>query len=78
MKKILIISYYWPPAGGSGVQRWLNFSRYLAELGWDITIIAPESPSYPLIDNTIAARAARRRAAIRMAVACAGSSTAMG
>ena len=54
MKKILIISYYWPPAGGSGVQRWLNFSRYLAELGWDITIIAPESPSYPLIDNTIA------------------------
>ena len=29
MKKVLIISYYWPPAGGSGVQRWLKFSKYL-------------------------------------------------
>ena len=53
MKKILIITYYWPPAGGSGVQRWLNFSKHLAELGWDITVLAPENPSYPLIDNTI-------------------------
>tara|TARA_B100000767_G_scaffold109822_1_gene105119 strand:- start:2188 stop:3444 length:1257 start_codon:yes stop_codon:yes gene_type:complete len=53
MKKVLIITYYWPPAGGSGVQRWLNFSRYLAELGWDITIMFPDNPSYPIIDNTI-------------------------
>ena len=54
MKKILILTYYWPPAGGSGVQRWLNLSRYLAELGWDVTVMAPENPSYPLIDNTMA------------------------
>ena len=53
MKKVLIITYYWPPSGGSGVQRWLNLSRYLAELGWDITVMVPENPSYPLIDNTI-------------------------
>ena len=53
MRKILVVTYYWPPAGGSGVQRWLNFSRYLAELGWDITIICPENPSYPLIDRSI-------------------------
>jgi glycosyltransferase involved in cell wall biosynthesis len=53
MKKILIVTYYWPPAGGSGVQRWLNFTKYLAELGWDITVMIPESPSYPLIDNTM-------------------------
>ena len=53
MNKILIVTYYWPPAGGSGVQRWLNFSRHLAELGWDITIICPDNPSYPLIDRSI-------------------------
>ncbi|MEC7864221.1 MAG: glycosyl transferase family 1 [Bacteroidota bacterium] len=53
MKKVLIITYYWPPSGGSGVQRWLNFSRYLAELGWDITVMVPKNPSYPLIDDMI-------------------------
>ncbi len=54
MKKVLILTYYWPPAGGSGVQRWLNLSSYLTELGWDVTVMAPENPSYPLIDNTMA------------------------
>ena len=53
MKKLLVITYYWPPAGGSGVQRWLNLSRYLAELGWDITVMAPQNPSYPIVDNSI-------------------------
>ena len=54
MKKVLILTYYWPSAGGSGVQRWLNFSNYLTELGWDITVMVPKNPSYPLIDNTMA------------------------
>ena len=53
MKKILLITYYWPPAGGSGVQRWLNFSKYLVELGWNITVLVPDNPSYPIIDNSI-------------------------
>ena len=53
MKKVLIITYYWPPSGGSGVQRWLNLSSYLTELGWDITVMAPKNPSYPIIDNTM-------------------------
>lgn len=38
-KKILIITYYWPQSGGSGVQRWLNFSNYLVGMGYDITVL---------------------------------------
>lgn len=52
-KKILIITYYWPPAGGPGVQRWLKFVKYLPEFGWKPTIFIPENPSYPLLDNTL-------------------------
>jgi hypothetical protein len=29
--KVLIITYYWPPAGGPGVQRWLKFVKYLPD-----------------------------------------------
>ena len=48
VKKILIITYYWPPAGGPGVQRWLKFSKYLPEFGYDPIIITvdPETVSY--------------------------------
>jgi hypothetical protein len=52
-KKILIITYYWPPAGGPGVQRWLKFAKYLPDFGWKPTIFTPENPSYPLIDKTL-------------------------
>ena len=52
-KKILIITYYWPPAGGPGVQRWLKFTKYLPEFGWQPTVFIPENPSYPLIDETL-------------------------
>ena len=52
-KKILIISYYWPPSGGSGVQRWLNFSNQLSAKGWNITVFTALNPKYPLIDNTL-------------------------
>ena len=44
MKKVLIISYYWPPAGGSGVQRWLKFSKYLPNFGWEPIVYTPENP----------------------------------
>jgi glycosyltransferase involved in cell wall biosynthesis len=48
---VLIITYYWPPAGGPGVQRWLKFVKYLP--GYDIepVVYIPENPTYPLIDN---------------------------
>ncbi len=52
-KKILIISYYWPPAGGPGVQRWLKFVKYLPDFGWEPTLFIPENPSYPIIDETL-------------------------
>ncbi len=52
-KKILIITYYWPPAGGPGVQRWLKFAKYLPEFGWDPVIYTPANPSYPLLDESL-------------------------
>lgn len=48
-KKVLIITYYWPPSGGSGVQRWMYFSKYLSEFGIEPTIITVDEKyaSYP-------------------------------
>jgi len=49
MPKVLIITYYWPPAGGSGVQRWLKFTKYLRNYGWEpviYTALNPEAPGY--------------------------------
>ena len=53
MKKALIISYYWPPAGGPGVQRWLKFVKYLRDFGVEPIVYVPENPNYPLYDNTL-------------------------
>jgi len=52
-KKILIITYYWPPAGGPGVQRWLKFAKYLPDFGWKPVVYTPENPSYPLLDDSL-------------------------
>ena len=52
MKRVLIISYYWPPSAGSGVQRWLKFSKYLPENGWQPVIYTPENPSYQVKDDS--------------------------
>jgi glycosyltransferase involved in cell wall biosynthesis len=49
--KVLIISYYWPPAGGPGVQRWLKFVKYLPEFGIQPVVYIPENPTYPLLDK---------------------------
>ena len=51
--KILIISYYWPPSGGSGVQRWLNFSNYLISYGWDVTVLTAKNPNFPITDKSL-------------------------
>ena len=51
--KILIISYYWPPSGGSGVQRWLNFSNYLISYGWDVTVLTAKNPNCPITDKSL-------------------------
>lgn len=53
MHKVLIISYYWPPAGGPGVQRWLNFVKYLPEFEIHPVIYIPENPKYPITDKSL-------------------------
>ncbi|MEK6616900.1 MAG: glycosyltransferase family 4 protein [Bacteroidota bacterium] len=53
MKKVLIITYYWPPSGGAGVQRWLKFVKYLREFGWEPIVYTPENPEAPAIDNSL-------------------------
>ncbi len=51
--KVLIITYYWPPAGGSGVQRWLKFTKYLPNFDVEPIVYVPENPNYPTIDAGI-------------------------
>lgn len=51
MKRALIITYYWPPAGGPGVQRWLKFVKYLRDFEVEPIVYVPEKPNYPLIDE---------------------------
>ena len=53
MKRVLIITYYWPPSGGSGVQRWVKFSKYLPSQGWQPVIYTPEKPDMPSIDQSL-------------------------
>jgi len=53
-KKVLIITYYWPPAGGPGVQRWLKFVKYLPDYGIHPVVYIPKNPSYPIIDLDLA------------------------
>ncbi len=51
MRKVLIICYYWPPAGGPGVQRWLKFVKYFREFGIEPVVFVPENAHYPLQDE---------------------------
>lgn len=53
MKKVLIITYYWKPAGGPGVQRWLKFVKYLRDYGIEPIVYIPQNPNYPIIDEQI-------------------------
>lgn len=50
-KKLLIITYYWPPAGGPGVQRWLKFVKYLPDFNVQPIVYIPENPTYPIVDE---------------------------
>ncbi len=55
MKRVLVISYYWPPTGGSGVQRWVKFAKYLPQEGWQPVIYTPENPEQLAVDESLAA-----------------------
>jgi len=51
-KKVLIITYYWPPSGGIGVHRCLKFAKYLRDFGWEPVVYAPENAHYPYLDES--------------------------
>jgi hypothetical protein len=53
VEKILIITYYWPPFGGSGVQRWLKFVKYLPSFGYQPYVYTPENPFVEIRDNSL-------------------------
>jgi glycosyltransferase involved in cell wall biosynthesis len=53
MKKVLILTYYWPPGGGAGVQRWLKFVKYLGEFGWEPIVYTAENGEMPVIDPSL-------------------------
>ena len=53
MRRVLIITYYWPPSGGAGVQRWLKFVKYLREYGWEPVIYMLSNPEAPVEDTTL-------------------------
>ncbi len=53
MKKVLIITYYWPPSGGAGVQRWLKFVKYLKEFNWEPVVYTAENGEMPEIDLSL-------------------------
>jgi hypothetical protein len=52
-KKVLIITYYWPPAGGPGVQRWLKFVKYLPEFNIEPIVYCPSNANYPIMDASL-------------------------
>ncbi len=52
-KKVLIITYYWPPSGGSGVQRWLKFAKYLPQFGYKPYVFTPDNPSFSIRDESL-------------------------
>ncbi|HXC04343.1 MAG TPA: glycosyltransferase [Bacteroidia bacterium] len=53
MRRVLIITYYWPPGGGAGVQRWLKFAKYLRAYGWEPVIYTPENGEMPVLDLSL-------------------------
>ncbi|MCL2501524.1 MAG: glycosyltransferase family 4 protein [Bacteroidales bacterium] len=52
-RRVLIITYYWPPSGGSGVQRWLKMAKYLPEFGWEPVIYTPQNPELMAKDEEL-------------------------
>lgn len=52
-RKVLIITYYWPPSGGVGVQRWMNFATQLAKRDWEPMILTPDNPQFEIKDEKL-------------------------
>lgn len=52
-KKVLLVSYLFPPTGGCGVQRALNFAKYLSDYGWDPVVLTVKAINYPVFDESL-------------------------
>ncbi|SCY01553.1 hypothetical protein SAMN05192588_0742 [Nonlabens sp. Hel1_33_55] len=51
--QLFIVAFYWPPAGGPGVQRWLKFIKYLPKDQFEITVVIPQNPDYASTDHSL-------------------------
>ena len=67
-RRVLIITYYWPPSGGSGVQRWLKFAKYLPDTGWEPVIFTPENPDFDLRDGSLEKEVPKQLEVIRFPI----------
>lgn len=67
-KKVLIIAYYWPPAGGPGVQRWLKFVKYLPDFNIEPIVFVPENASYPIIDESLKAEVSETTEVVKLPI----------
>ncbi|MDX1906785.1 MAG: glycosyltransferase [Bacteroidia bacterium] len=54
MKKVLLITYYWPPSGGAGVQRCLKLVKYFRSFGWEPIVYTAADAAYPILDPSLA------------------------
>ncbi|QDV18624.1 hypothetical protein Pan153_32830 [Gimesia panareensis] len=52
-KRLLLVSYHFPPVGGAGVQRPVKFVKYLKQFGWDVSVLMAANPSVPVFDNSL-------------------------
>ncbi|MCG9791032.1 glycosyltransferase family 4 protein [Flavobacterium algicola] len=68
LKKVLIITYYWPPAGGPGVQRWLKFVKYLPDFGIQPIVYIPENPTYPIVDQKLVSEVSKEAIIIKQPI----------
>ena len=64
-KKLLIITYYWPPAGGPGVQRWLKFVKYLPDFNIEPHVYVPQNPTYPIVDEGLVSEVSEKAIIIK-------------
>ena len=55
MKRVLLITYYWPPSGGAGVQRVLKLVKYLRDFGWEPVVYTAKDAAYPVLDESLLA-----------------------